>query len=179
MAGVVTKPISGGLDLVSKTAEGIKNNATVFDEEIKEPSRSRTIRPFYTSHNLVTLFFSPLPNKHTQIKNFKPVQSNVLRYIRTVNDGQFAMDTFLDLYYEKVGPYPLILFMSEKRIVCIYKEQVLWELSTSMLKLVEVNGREVILHYSDGKNVGQQSVRVGTEANAFEVQEKLNQLIQP
>ncbi len=54
LVGVVAKPISGGLDLVSKTAEGIKNTASSADSEEKSVARSRLLRPFYTKHRLVS-----------------------------------------------------------------------------------------------------------------------------
>jgi len=49
------KPISGGLDLISKTMEGIKNTANIFDDKIEDPKHIRPIRPFYSSHKLVTV----------------------------------------------------------------------------------------------------------------------------
>jgi len=50
---VVTKPISGGLDLVSRTTEGIKNTTMIFDKKVKEINRVRHIRPFYGYKKLV------------------------------------------------------------------------------------------------------------------------------
>jgi hypothetical protein len=32
LAGLVVKPVTGALDLVSKTSEGIKNTAHIFDD---------------------------------------------------------------------------------------------------------------------------------------------------
>lgn len=40
MTGVVVKPITGIIDVVSKTTEGLKNTATLFDDKPNE-SRER------------------------------------------------------------------------------------------------------------------------------------------
>ena len=53
MIGAVVKPVSGSLDLISKTSEGFKNTAKMFDEEEKEIHRSRNPRPFYTEYEIV------------------------------------------------------------------------------------------------------------------------------
>lgn len=47
-AGLLFKPISGVVDAASKTAEGIKNTATYFDDKPTE-IRSRLPRAFYSS----------------------------------------------------------------------------------------------------------------------------------
>ena len=36
LVGLVVKPVTGAFDLVSKTAEGVKNTTTYFDEKHKE-----------------------------------------------------------------------------------------------------------------------------------------------
>lgn len=54
LAGVVVKPISGGLDLLSKTTEGIKNTTMIFDKKSKKLVRTRNTRPFYEYAQTVT-----------------------------------------------------------------------------------------------------------------------------
>jgi vacuolar protein sorting-associated protein 13A/C len=44
MSGLVVKPLSGALDFISKTSEGIKNTASSSDKQI---TKIRTMRPFY------------------------------------------------------------------------------------------------------------------------------------
>ncbi len=44
VAGLVIKPLSGTLDLVSKTADGFKNLVSSSDREVK---KIRIVRPFY------------------------------------------------------------------------------------------------------------------------------------
>lgn len=46
LTGLVVKPITGVLDAASKTAEGVKNTAFIFDKE-KEDQRERDPRVFY------------------------------------------------------------------------------------------------------------------------------------
>jgi len=43
---LIVKPLSGILDAASKTAEGISNTATYFDDK-PNPSRIRSALPFY------------------------------------------------------------------------------------------------------------------------------------
>jgi vacuolar protein sorting-associated protein 13A/C len=45
LSGLIVKPVSGALDLFSKTSEGIKNNVNSAKE--KKVKRIRYIRPFY------------------------------------------------------------------------------------------------------------------------------------
>ncbi len=47
MAGLVIKPVTGIIDFASKTTEGIKNNALMFEDKANE-SRMRYPRVFYT-----------------------------------------------------------------------------------------------------------------------------------
>ena len=46
LAGLVVKPVTGALDLVSKTTEGVKNTANFFDDKPNE-IRKRLPRIFY------------------------------------------------------------------------------------------------------------------------------------
>jgi len=53
LAGVVLKPTIGAVDLVTRTAEGIKNTAVYFDEKLKAPVRPPRYLP---PDNLVTVY---------------------------------------------------------------------------------------------------------------------------
>jgi vacuolar protein sorting-associated protein 13A/C len=46
LAGLITKPVIGVIDLTTKTAEGIKNNTSTKHQSAK-PERVRMIRAFY------------------------------------------------------------------------------------------------------------------------------------
>lgn len=45
--GAVFKPVTGIMDLASKTAEGIKNTTTYFEDKKENETRSRYPRVFY------------------------------------------------------------------------------------------------------------------------------------
>ena len=47
LAGLVVKPVTGIIDFASKTTEGIKNNALIFEDKANE-DRMRYPRVFYT-----------------------------------------------------------------------------------------------------------------------------------
>mmetsp|Transcript_2420 Transcript_2420/g.3022 ORF Transcript_2420/g.3022 Transcript_2420/m.3022 type:complete len:122 (+) Transcript_2420:4285-4650(+) len=50
--GIILKPVSGTLDLISKQSEGIKNTAKVFDAKVKK-DRVRMPRPLYGFKRLI------------------------------------------------------------------------------------------------------------------------------
>ena len=53
--GIVLKPISGGLDLISKTAEGIKNTVKIFEAQVFT-DRIRLPRTFYGYEELIKIY---------------------------------------------------------------------------------------------------------------------------
>jgi len=55
MAGLVVKPVTGLIDFASKTTEGIKNNALMFEDKANE-SRMRYPRVFYTECHILKIY---------------------------------------------------------------------------------------------------------------------------
>ncbi len=55
MTGLVVKPITGLLDATSKTAEGVKNTATHFDDRPNE-DRLRQPRIFYSVNRFISFY---------------------------------------------------------------------------------------------------------------------------
>lgn len=55
MVGVLVKPIAGAFDAASKTAEGLTNTATHFDDRPRD-KRMRQIRAFYESTRYIKAF---------------------------------------------------------------------------------------------------------------------------
>lgn len=51
--GAVFKPVTGVMDLTSKTAEGIKNTTKIFDKEKENEMRSRHPRCFYGRERVI------------------------------------------------------------------------------------------------------------------------------
>lgn len=83
VTGCLLKPLSGALDLVAKTSEGIKNTCRIFEQKQKK-GRMRMPRTFYGIQR--------------KIKNFNEddafIVSNVLCQIKR---GEFALDHFIDM----------------------------------------------------------------------------------
>lgn len=83
VTGLLLKPISGALDLVAKTSEGVKNTCRIFEQNQKK-GRIRMPRTFYGIQR--------------KIKNFNEddafIVSNVLCQIKR---GEFALDHFIDM----------------------------------------------------------------------------------
>jgi len=83
VTGLLLKPISGALDLVAKTSEGVKNTCRIFERKQKK-GRIRMPRTFYGIQR--------------KIKNFNEddafIVSNVLCQIKR---GEFALDHFIDM----------------------------------------------------------------------------------
>jgi len=83
VTGLLLKPISGALDLVAKTSEGVKNTCRIFEQKQKK-GRIRMPRTFYGIQR--------------KIKNFNEddafIVSNVLCQIKR---GEFALDHFIDM----------------------------------------------------------------------------------
>jgi len=80
ISGLIVKPVSGALDLISKTTEGIKNNVNTSLE--KKVKRIRYIRPFYGSNQL--------------IKRYNEFHSEVLHYLIKAEKKRFFVLNFLD-----------------------------------------------------------------------------------
>ena len=85
------KPVSGGLDLVSKTTEGIKNTAHIFDKKkADEDERVRLPRIFYEKPQIV----SNLSN--LQIKEYDEGHSVAEYLIKQADNNKFKDDNFVN-----------------------------------------------------------------------------------
>jgi len=75
IAGLVIKPISGVIDLTSKTAEGIKNTTRLFDVPVNDLSqqRSRLPRIFYEQSQ----FFKSYCQLHSEVVLFLQFEKSV------------------------------------------------------------------------------------------------------
>jgi hypothetical protein len=88
LSGLIVKPVSGALDLVSKTTEGIKNNVSQSKE--KKVKRIRFIRPFYGGFQL--------------IKRYNDFHAEVLHYLHKAEKKRFIILNFLDaILYMDLG----------------------------------------------------------------------------
>jgi len=104
------------------------------------------------------------------MKNYKADQAYVWQCVQMLPDGKYTNDNFLYAYYEKPDK---ILFISEERILYIYEQTILWELSTKSLKLVERDMNKLVFYYTNGE----QELIFTAEDKAIEVYENLTQMI--
>ena len=67
IVGLLVKPIAGVFDATSKTAEGIKNTATHFDDKPNE-RRMRLPRVFYEKAGFIKMYSEQVDLKKQKIK---------------------------------------------------------------------------------------------------------------
>jgi vacuolar protein sorting-associated protein 13A/C len=104
LSGLIVKPVSGALDLFSKTSEGIKNNVNSAKE--KKVKRIRYIRPFYGKMQL--------------IKGYNELHSEVLHKLQKVERKRFTVLNFLDaIIYTELGErkQKIVIFTEELVLV--------------------------------------------------------------
>ena len=104
LSGLLVKPVSGALDLLSKTSEGIKNNVNSAKE--KKVKRIRYIRPFYGKMQL--------------IKGYNDLHSQVLHKLQKVERKRFTILNFLDaIIYSELGErkQKIVIFTEELVLV--------------------------------------------------------------
>jgi vacuolar protein sorting-associated protein 13A/C len=80
LTGIITKPISGVLDLASHTTEGIKNTVTYFDDKANE-EKKRKPRAFY--------------GKEKFFKKYFRFEADLLNNLKVFEDGRYAYDNFI------------------------------------------------------------------------------------
>lgn len=110
--GIPIKLLSGALDLIAKTSEGVKNTARIFEAKQKK-GRVRMPRTFY--------------GLQRRIKNFSEddafIVSNVLCQIKR---GEFALDHFIDMKLIRTASdngSPHFLLLSEENLFLIEASQ--------------------------------------------------------
>ena len=75
VTGLLLKPFSGGLDLISKSTEGVKNTAKIFEAKLFK-DRRRLPRVIY--------------GLQEQIKSYNDMDSYIVnRILNTIKEGQF------------------------------------------------------------------------------------------
>lgn len=73
VSGLIIKPVAGGFDFCSKTADGLKYNLKIFDEKNTD-ERIRWPRPFY--------------DNQLKIKTYNSIDSYVLVYLNKIYDKE-------------------------------------------------------------------------------------------
>jgi vacuolar protein sorting-associated protein 13A/C len=115
LAGLVVKPVAGIFDATSKTAEGIKNTATHFDEKPSD-KRQRFLRVFYNKEKYFKSYskrdseiMAFLANyKKDKLHNLSLIENLELRFMENgVEFGQYLIFTLeMVLLFE----FPKLLF---------------------------------------------------------------------
>ena len=123
--------MAGLLDATSKTAEGIKNTATHFDDKPNE-RRERFIRVFYGIEKYY--------------KSFSDADAEVYGMLQSYKRGRYAAVSFLDAITilpnenEKENKFFLILTIEFVLYLCFKTKKLEWEIGTNNIKSIEKYG---------------------------------------
>jgi vacuolar protein sorting-associated protein 13A/C len=109
ISGLVIKPISGSLDLISKTSEGIKNTAGPKQKKVK---KIRFMRPFYGKLQL--------------IRYYNAVHAEVKLILDKIDKGAYQQQTFLDaiLYNELGEKKQKVIVLSEEAFMVRFQIKI-------------------------------------------------------
>ncbi len=133
LGGAVIKPISGAFDLVSKTAEGVKNS--VMDEIILE--RIRLPRPFYQNFKFIKRF------KEKDMKILF-LLNNKIEQLKGKNFDYYSSE----IYKTPKGDSILLAFLGDGiHIIDIIRSEQKAMLEYSMIKEIKMESNEKIRLY--------------------------------
>ena len=132
---MVVKPVAGVLDFTSKTAEGIKNTATIFDDKPRE-IRSRHPRPFYGKDKFYRDY-----NADDAVMFW-----NVL-HADEEDLEQLNMLTSFEIFEKANASKYLVLGFSYERIMCldVKEEEFLWYFSPKDVDSMQVTEEGVLI----------------------------------
>lgn len=105
VAGLVVKPMSGALDLISLTSEGIKNT-TKDDEELMSDKRLRMPRPFYEVERT--------------IREYDEFHASWLNLVPHLHHGEILTEVFYEACpVESREDFITVLFLTQGQITLI------------------------------------------------------------
>jgi len=114
LAGLIVKPVTGVIDFASKTTEGIKNNALVFEDKANG-ERMHYPRVFYTECFVM--------------KEYNKIDSQIQSILmKTVNEDKFINVTFVDCFASDEGVNYLVILREYIVFLDVEKRKVLWAL---------------------------------------------------
>lgn len=134
LTGLVVKPVAGMLDAASKTAEGVKNTANVF-EKVSIFNRSRAPRPFY-GFNYV-------------IKSYNEYDAQALFFINGLQKGIYTQERFVaqsvskDMRGQKLLA---ILFIRVLILADIRTKKIIWILDTTTIQNLEILEQGLVVY---------------------------------
>jgi len=131
--GVVLKPVSGGLDLVSKTTEGIKNTVKIFEAQLKK-DRRRLPRTFY--------------NMDEQIKVYNPLDAYIIGRILDSLDGPFKRDHYLENIKFLNGDRMHYLVVTEEHLILLdaMQKSMKWNVDSNNVSVIEKFQNGLMIH---------------------------------
>lgn len=100
MGGLVIMPLSGAIDFLSKTSEGIKNLVSSGDKEV---AKFRIVRPFYGINQ--------------QIKIYDDFHAYIVQHLIRINRGKYARDHFLEAIYFDVPSTRNVIILTEQNFI--------------------------------------------------------------
>ncbi|KAL4492372.1 hypothetical protein ABPG72_005507 [Tetrahymena utriculariae] len=163
LSGVLFKPICGGIDFVSKTAEGIKNTVTFFDDKPSN-KRIRNIRPFYG----IDQYY----------KEYDAVDANIVYKFNKDQKSKYKDDIF-------IGTFILLDFEQAKQIA---ESQSVGEQNNNAQNEFEQNGNEKLLvltlhyiiltRYKDNKLIWDVDINNITQINSSDLSIKIMHKLQ-
>ena len=138
ITGLVVKPIAGILDATSKTAEGIKNTATMNDYKPNEV-RSRYPRAFY--------------NKEKNYRSFNETDAEIYYHLYNYRNGLYSKISFLysfDIFpneREKDLVYIFVMSLEYFLYWGIKEKKVIWDIDTTNIESIKdyQNGFDILL----------------------------------
>ena len=121
------KPITGVLDAASKTAEGVKNTANIFDKE-KEDLRERDPRIFYGY------------DKFYDSYNGNDIEA--MRILKKRKKGRFAGNCFFGFKKYQQGPHQYIMIFTLETLINYNcgKDKLEWYISVLNIKAIAKTG---------------------------------------
>lgn len=115
LSGLVVKPIAGALDMVSRSAEGIKNTANIFDKNT-EYGKQREPRVFYGSSQLIQVYS----------KN----DAELMEFLFKIGKKKYCEKEFIEQIYgqDKDGRTLSLMFFTDlAAYFSVTRKKILWK----------------------------------------------------
>ena len=138
-SGLAVKPLTGLIDVVSKTAEGIRNTSAYFDDKPNE-IRERSIRAFY--------------NTERHFKDFISIDGEIMYVLQLLKSGKYASSSYMTAISikkqqtEKSGYilillYDVLIYLSER------KKMHKWIIQNDYITNIEKKEDGIKIHFDN------------------------------
>ena len=137
LAGLVIKPVTGIIDFASKTTEGIKNNALIFEDKARE-SRMRYPRVFYTECLI--------------LKEYSARDSQLFSILKKMdNEERFQNAIFIDAFEAVDGHDYLVILQAGIVYIDLAARKLRWAVEFGELQLEDNRERKMLQFKKRGK----------------------------